>query len=286
MTGLSTSATVSCRTVSGLITEACRVRSADRGLDAATSGVEGRLTSNRVAPVDRVASATGSPELAESPIAGRPARWIAAAAVSSPRPKGWKVASSSAPPPPRPSPTRRPHRRPVQRSAPTAPDDRGQAPADPGAPVLHRQAQPRRCRAPADRREHPERPDQLVAQLHPGDSSDASAFNLDIRKAQPYLKIRPQDAAELNRDFGAVLAGRRGQARGRRRPPAQMTDLANFATTQHELADRGDQRLRDRRPDRPGDRPAAGGPAAPSLLGADHKGNKGKVQITHNRSPA
>src|SRR5947209_17371942 len=35
---------------------------------------------------------------------------------------------------------------------------------------------------------------QLVASLRPGNSSAASSFNLDLRKAQPYLKIRPQDA--------------------------------------------------------------------------------------------
>src|SRR4051812_26776879 len=45
----------------------------------------------------------------------------------------------------------------------------------------------------------------MVGQLTPGNSSAVSSFNLALRKAQPYLKIRPKDAAALNSDLGKVL---------------------------------------------------------------------------------
>ena len=60
----------------------------------------------------------------------------------------------------------------------------------------------------------------LVAQLHVGNPHDTATFNLDLRKAQPFEEIRPQDAAALNRDFGAVLIDAGRSATDRRRPPA------------------------------------------------------------------
>jgi hypothetical protein len=126
----------------------------------------------------------------------------------------------------------------------------------------------------------------LVARLGPGNSSAVSSFNLDIRKAQPYLKIRPQDAAALNRDFGTVLRDAGADPGTVADLQKQMTDLTNFATTQRnsrivttaDYAIVGQIALEIGRP--------LVAPNAPSLLGADHQGNKGKVQITHNSQPS
>jgi len=126
----------------------------------------------------------------------------------------------------------------------------------------------------------------LVAQLSPGNSSAVSTFNLDIRKAQPYLKIRPQDATALNRDFGTVLLAAGAKPAVVADLQTQMTALTNFATTQPnsrivtttDYAIVGQIALEIGRP--------LAAPAVPSLLGADHQGNKGKVQITHNSQPS
>jgi hypothetical protein len=126
----------------------------------------------------------------------------------------------------------------------------------------------------------------LVANLLPGNSSAASSFNLDIRKAQPYLKIRPQDAAALNRDFGTVLLAAGAKPEVVADLQTQMNDLTNFATTQpdsrivatDDYAIVGEIALEIGRP--------LAAPLAPNLLGSDHQGNKGKVQITHNSQPS
>jgi Bacterial Ig-like domain len=126
----------------------------------------------------------------------------------------------------------------------------------------------------------------LVASLAPGNSSASSAFNLDLRKTQPYLKIRPQDATALNRDFGTVLLAAGAKPAVVSDLQTQMTDLTNFATTQPDsrivateaYAIVGEIALEIGRP--------LAAPLVPSLLGADHQGNKGKVQITHNSQPS
>jgi hypothetical protein len=126
----------------------------------------------------------------------------------------------------------------------------------------------------------------LVGQLHPGDSSIVAAFNRDLRKAQPYLTIRPQDAAALNRDFGAVLVSAGARPEVVTDLQRQMTDLASFASTRrdprivatNDYATVLQLALESGRP--------LVAPTAPSLLGADHQGNKGKVRITHNSQPS
>ncbi len=129
----------------------------------------------------------------------------------------------------------------------------------------------------------------FVAGLHRGNSHDVAAFNLDLRRAQPYLTIRPQDAAALNRDFGAVLINAGAPPAVVADLQAQMTQLANFDS-------------------QPGTTPSGSSIAAtndyatilqlalgsgrplvypnvPGLLGKDHNGNHGKTPITHNNQP-
>jgi hypothetical protein len=126
----------------------------------------------------------------------------------------------------------------------------------------------------------------LVAGLAPGNSSAASAFNLDIRKTQPYLKIRPQDAIALNRDFGTSLLAAGANPAVVADLQTQMTDLTNFATTQPnsrivattDYAIVGEIALEIGRP--------LTAPVKPSLLGADHQGNKGLIPVTHNSQPS
>ncbi len=45
----------------------------------------------------------------------------------------------------------------------------------------------------------------IIGQLRPPPRADLEAFNVELRNAMPYLYIRPEDAAGLNRTFGNVL---------------------------------------------------------------------------------
>ncbi len=126
----------------------------------------------------------------------------------------------------------------------------------------------------------------LVAQLHPGNSSAVSTFNLDVRKAQPYLKIRPQDAAALNRDFGTVLESAGAKPEVVADLQKQMTSLTTFASTQRDsrIVATNDYAIVLQLALETG-RPLVH-PNVPNLMGGDHNGNKGKVQITHNSQPS
>lgn len=131
----------------------------------------------------------------------------------------------------------------------------------------------------------------LVGQLHQGSSTIAASFNLDLRRAQRYQNIRPQDAADLNRDFGAALIAAGAQPGVVADLQNQMTQLVDFESRNLQSALAGNSAI------------AASNdyatvlqlalevgrplvyPAAPSLIGADHQGNAGKIPVTKNARP-
>ena len=126
----------------------------------------------------------------------------------------------------------------------------------------------------------------LVAQLHAGNSSTISNFNLDVRKALSYENITPNSAAALNRDFGAALVASGAPAATVANLQTQMTQLIDYDSTQvgSTIAATNDYATVLQL--------ALGSgaplvyPNVPALLGADHNGNNGKIPITHNHRPS
>ncbi len=125
----------------------------------------------------------------------------------------------------------------------------------------------------------------FVGTLHEGDHAAVSAFNLDIRRAQPYESIRPVDAANLDRDFGNVLVSAGVRPEVAADLQSQMKQLVQFDTTQptprivatNDYAIVLEVALGSGRP--------LAFPTVPNLLGSDHNGNVGKIPVTHNSQP-
>ena len=126
----------------------------------------------------------------------------------------------------------------------------------------------------------------LVGQLHQGSSSDVSAFNLDLRRAQKFENITPKGNAALNRDFGAVLISAGAPANIVADLQAQENALIQYDATQvgSTIAATNDYSLVLQLAQTVG-RPLVY-PNTPALLGSDHNGNAGKVSITHNHTPS
>ncbi len=130
----------------------------------------------------------------------------------------------------------------------------------------------------------------FVGTLHKGNSHSAAAFNLDLRKAQPYQTIRPEDNARLNRDFGRVLvdAGVRPEVAADLQ--AQLNQLVNYNTQPgatrngSSITATNDYAIILQLAIGSG-RPLVY-PDAPGLFGSDHNGNRGKVAITHSDRPS
>jgi len=130
----------------------------------------------------------------------------------------------------------------------------------------------------------------FVGSLHPGNPHDAAAFNLDLRKAQPYQTIRPEDNARLNKDFGAVLvdAGVRPDVAADLQ--AQLNQLVDYNTAPG--ATRNGSGITATNDYAIVLQLAIGSgrplvyPNTPGLLGADHNGNKGKTPVTHSDQPS
>ncbi len=126
----------------------------------------------------------------------------------------------------------------------------------------------------------------LVASFHYGNPSVISTFNLDLRKAQPYANITPKTASALNRDFGAALVASGASPGIVADLQVQMTQLVNYDSTQpnsnivatNDYATVLELALGSGSP--------LVYPNVPSLLGADHNGNNGKIPITHNHRPS
>lgn len=72
----------------------------------------------------------------------------------------------------------------------------------------------------------------IVGQLHQGDTNAVRRFNLDLRDAQNTRNILPEQAARLNRDFGAVLESAGAAPEVVSTLQAQMNALAQAATQQ------------------------------------------------------
>ncbi len=126
----------------------------------------------------------------------------------------------------------------------------------------------------------------LVAELHEGNSSLVSSFNLDLRKAQSYENITPESAAALNRDFGAVLVSAGAPASTVANLQVQLKQLIDYDSTQvgSTIAATNDESMILQLAQIIG-RPLVY-PAVPSLLGSDHNGEVDKIAITHNHTPA
>ena len=125
----------------------------------------------------------------------------------------------------------------------------------------------------------------LVAQLHQGDPSLTSAFNLDLRKAQSYENITPDSAAALNRDFGALLVSAGAPAATVADLQKQLTQLVDYDSTQvgSTIAATNDDATVLQLALGIG-RPLVY-PNVPALLGSNHQGNAGKIPITHYHHP-
>jgi hypothetical protein len=128
--------------------------------------------------------------------------------------------------------------------------------------------------------------DGLVASLHQADSSIISTFNLDLRRAQQYENITPKGAAALNRDFGAALVSAGAPASTVADLQNQLSSLIQYDSTQvgSTIAATNDESLVLQLAQIVG-RPLVY-PNVPSLLGADHNGNDGKIPITHDHQPS
>jgi hypothetical protein len=126
----------------------------------------------------------------------------------------------------------------------------------------------------------------LVAGLRQANPSLVSSFNLDLRKAQSYENITPDSAEALNRDFGAVLVSAGAPASVVANLQAQEKALIAYDTTQvgSTIAATNDESLVLQLAQIIG-RPLVF-PNVPSLAGADHNGNDGKIPITHNHTPS
>jgi hypothetical protein len=126
----------------------------------------------------------------------------------------------------------------------------------------------------------------LVASFHAGNSSLISNFNLDIRKALSYENITPGSEEALNRDFGAALVASGAPAGTVADLQDQMKQLIDYDSTQvgstiaatNDYATVLELALGSGSP--------LVYPNVPSLIGADHNGNDGKIPITHNHQPS
>ena len=72
----------------------------------------------------------------------------------------------------------------------------------------------------------------MVGQLHQGDTNAVRQFNLDLRDAQKTYNILPEQAARLNRDFGAVLQSAGADPQITANLQNEMNNLAQAATRQ------------------------------------------------------
>jgi hypothetical protein len=126
----------------------------------------------------------------------------------------------------------------------------------------------------------------LVAELHEGNSSLVSTFNLDLRRAQPFENITPESAKALNRDFGAVLVSAGAPASTVANLQTQLTQLVDYDSTQvgSTIAATNDESMILQIAQIIG-RPLVF-PDVPSLLGSDHNGTVDKIPITHNHTPS
>lgn len=126
----------------------------------------------------------------------------------------------------------------------------------------------------------------LVAELHEAKSSLASTFNLDLRKAQSYENITPISAADLNRDFGAVLISSGAPASTVANLQEQLKQLIDYDSTQvgSTIAATNDESMILQIAQIIG-RPLVY-PDVPKLLGTDHNGTVDKIPITHNHQPS
>jgi Bacterial Ig-like domain len=126
----------------------------------------------------------------------------------------------------------------------------------------------------------------LVAQLRQANPHLVSSFNLDLRKAQSYENITPKSAEALNRDFGAVLVSAGAPVSVVADLQAQEKALIAYDTTQvgSTIAATNDESLVLQLAAIIG-RPLVF-PNVPSLAGADHNGNDGKIPITNSHTPS
>jgi hypothetical protein len=126
----------------------------------------------------------------------------------------------------------------------------------------------------------------LIGQLHQGNSSTISTFNLDLRRAEKYENITPQGAAALTRDLGAALVAAGAPASTVADLQAQVTQLVNYDSTQvgSTIAATNDESMILQVALGIG-RPLVY-PTVPALLGTDHQGNHGKIPITHDHTPS
>ncbi len=127
---------------------------------------------------------------------------------------------------------------------------------------------------------------QLVARLHQGSSPAVATFNQDLRRAQKYANIRPQDADALTRDLGQVLDAAGAPAATVADLQGQVKQLVAFDSTQANSAivAANDESMILQVALGVG-RPLVY-PNAPALAAADHQGNHGKVAITHDHTPS
>ena len=72
----------------------------------------------------------------------------------------------------------------------------------------------------------------MVGTLHQGDTNAVRQFNLDLRDAQKTYNILPQQAARLNRDFGAVLLSAGADPQITANLQNELNNLAQAATNQ------------------------------------------------------
>jgi hypothetical protein len=128
--------------------------------------------------------------------------------------------------------------------------------------------------------------DSIVAELSQANSSLDSTFDLDLRRAQKYENITPQGAQALNRDLGAVLVSAGAPASTVADLQNQLNSLVQYDATQvgSTTAATNDFALVGQLAAIVG-RPLVY-PNVPSLTGADHNGNAGKIAITHNHQPS
>jgi hypothetical protein len=125
----------------------------------------------------------------------------------------------------------------------------------------------------------------LVAQLHQGNSSLISAFNLDLRKAQSYENITPISQESLNRDFGAALIAAGAPAGITADLQKQLTQLIDYDSTQvgSTIAATNDYAIVLQLALEVG-RPLVY-PDVPALSGSNHQGNDGSIPVTHFHHP-
>ena len=126
----------------------------------------------------------------------------------------------------------------------------------------------------------------MVASLLDGDPSLVASFNLDLRKAQAYEDITPTLAADLNRDFGAVLVSAKAAPATVADLQKQMTSLIDYDSnhTPSTIAATNDYSMVLQLAQITG-RPLVY-PNVPALLAADHNGNDGKIPITQSHRPS